>query len=225
MKLCSTPRADQRGVRCRIKDTTIQEAGTLPFIAILNKEGKHVQYAYVDGSLGIALGLLILGWTVMETVGKKVVRLDFAKGFSAQFSTAMSVSLGSIMGLPLSTTHCMVGALFGLILSQKFSPSVKKLYPIVDSNGEDDGEADKSSQQNQEEKKVADNDNEKEIKEEEVKLIETQDEVKPEVTQNEEAPVKKEGDVINRKVIVKILLWWAATVPVACFVAWSACKI
>ena len=57
--------------------------GISPFIAILSQEGKSVKWAYVDGSLGIALGLLILGWTVMETVGKKVVRLDFAKGFSA----------------------------------------------------------------------------------------------------------------------------------------------
>jgi len=35
------------------------------------------------GSVGIALGLLVLGYKVMETVGKQVVKLDFAKGFTA----------------------------------------------------------------------------------------------------------------------------------------------
>lgn len=53
----------------------------------------------------------------METVGKKVVKLDFAKGFTAQFATALSVNCGSIIGVPLSTTHCMVGSLMGLILA------------------------------------------------------------------------------------------------------------
>lgn len=75
--------------------------------------------AYLVGSLGISLGLLLLGRRVMETVGKDVVKLDFPKGFSAQYATATSVILGTLFGFPLSTTHCMVGSLFGLILASK----------------------------------------------------------------------------------------------------------
>ena len=91
-----------------------------PLLTTLSVEDDSITYAYLLGSSGIALGLLLLGYRVMETVGKKVVKLDFAKGFSAQFSTALSVNIGSIIGIPLSTTHCMVGALIGLIVLQKF---------------------------------------------------------------------------------------------------------
>ena len=84
-------------------------------------------FAYLIGSIGMALGLLLLGYKVMKTVGKKVVKLDFPKGFSAQFSTAFSVMLSTIFGLPLSTTQCAVGSLFGIILSNNFT-MVKRVY-------------------------------------------------------------------------------------------------
>ena len=88
-----------------------------PLLTVLAVEGDSIKFAYALGSVGIALGLLCLGHIVMETVGKKVVKLDFAKGFTAQFATALSVNCGSIIGVPLSTTHCMVGSLMGLILA------------------------------------------------------------------------------------------------------------
>lgn len=91
-----------------------------------------IKGAYLLGSFGIALGLLVLGYKVMETVGKKVVKLDYPKGFTAQFATAVTVNVGSIIGIPLSTTHCMVGSLMGLIVATKFSSSVKKIYPPED---------------------------------------------------------------------------------------------
>lgn len=46
-------------------------------------EAQSIKYAYVIGSVGISLGLLILGKKVMKTVGKSVIKLDFAKGFTA----------------------------------------------------------------------------------------------------------------------------------------------
>lgn len=79
------------------------------------------------GSLGIAAGLLILGYKVMETVGKKVIKLNFVKGFCAQFATAVAIICGSLLGLPLSTTHCMVGSLLGIVLAEKL-PFVRFAY-------------------------------------------------------------------------------------------------
>lgn len=100
-----------------------------PLLLVLNSEGQNIQIAYGIGSAGIALGLLILGFRVMETVGKKVVMLDFAKGFTAQFATALSVNCGTIIGVPLSTTHCMVGSLLGLMIARQLKV-VQKVYPV-----------------------------------------------------------------------------------------------
>ncbi len=81
------------------------------------------------------LGLLTLGFKVMETVGKNVIKLDFFKAFACQFATANSIILGSRLGLPLSTTHCMVGSLFGIVLANKIE-MVKRTYAKLREQGE-----------------------------------------------------------------------------------------
>ena len=92
-----------------------------PLLIVFEAQNIDGKYAYLIGSTGIALGLLILGYKVMTTVGKKVVKLDFPKGFSAQFATAFVIKIGTILGIPLSTTHCTVGSLLGLVLAAKTS--------------------------------------------------------------------------------------------------------
>ena len=53
-----------------------------PLLEELSIVGKETSWAYWLGGLGIAVGLLTLGYKVMETVGKKVIKLDFYKGFA-----------------------------------------------------------------------------------------------------------------------------------------------
>ena len=90
----------------------------------------NTKFAYWLGGIGISLGLLTLGYKVMETVGKNVIKLDFYKGFACQFATAQCIILGSRLGIPLSTTHCMVGSLFGIVLCNKTS-MVKRTYELL----------------------------------------------------------------------------------------------
>lgn len=73
--------------------------------------------SFLIGSSGIATGVIIYGQKVMETVGGHVIRVDFIKGFVTQFCTSFCVCFGSSLGLPLSTTHCVIGALGGIYLS------------------------------------------------------------------------------------------------------------
>ena len=90
-----------------------------PLLVLMNNAGASKYISFLIGSSGIALGLLILGKRVMETVGKDIIVLDYQKGFCAQFSTAICVCLGSSLGIPLSTTHCMIGSLAGIVLAGK----------------------------------------------------------------------------------------------------------
>lgn len=70
------------------------------------------------GGAGIVLGLATWGWRVIETVGKKITELTPMRGFAAEFGTALVIFLASRWGLPVSTTHALVGALIGIGLAQ-----------------------------------------------------------------------------------------------------------
>ncbi len=68
----------------------------------------------VFGGLGIVIGLATWGWRVIETIGKKITELTPTRGFSAEFAAATTILIASKLGLPISTTHCLVGAVLGV---------------------------------------------------------------------------------------------------------------
>ncbi|MBO8173996.1 MAG: inorganic phosphate transporter [Thermococcus sp.] len=70
------------------------------------------------GGLGIAVGVATYGYKVMETVGKKITELTNTRGFSIDFSAATVVLIASWLGLPISTTHTVVGAVIGVGLAR-----------------------------------------------------------------------------------------------------------
>lgn len=70
------------------------------------------------GGLGIVMGLATWGWRVIETVGKKITELTPTRGFAAEFGAAFTVLLASRLGLPISTTHTLIGAVIGVGLAR-----------------------------------------------------------------------------------------------------------
>ncbi|MBM9615989.1 inorganic phosphate transporter [Desulfobulbus rhabdoformis] len=66
------------------------------------------------GGGGIVLGLLTLGYRVMLTVGRKITELTPSRGFCAELAAATTVVLASRTGLPVSTTHILVGSVLGV---------------------------------------------------------------------------------------------------------------
>ena len=70
------------------------------------------------GGVGIIVGLGTWGYRVMETVGKRITELTPSRGFAAQLAAATTIVLASRMGIPISTTHTLVGAVLGVGLAR-----------------------------------------------------------------------------------------------------------
>ena len=70
------------------------------------------------GALGIVVGLAVYGSRVIATVGKKITELTPSRGFAAELAAATTVVLASGTGLPISTTHTLVGAVLGVGLAR-----------------------------------------------------------------------------------------------------------
>ncbi len=66
------------------------------------------------GGAGIATGVAILGKKVMKTIGEDITTLNNTRGFSIDFGTATTVLIASVMGVPVSTTHTVVGSVTGI---------------------------------------------------------------------------------------------------------------
>ena len=66
------------------------------------------------GGAGIVVGLATYGFKVMGTIGRKITELTPSRGFAAELGAAATVVLASGTGLPISTTHTLVGAVLGV---------------------------------------------------------------------------------------------------------------
>jgi PiT family inorganic phosphate transporter len=73
------------------------------------------------GATGIVAGLIMLGYRVIETVGRNITELTPSRGFAATLAAATTVVLASGTGLPISTTHALVGAVLGVGMARGIS--------------------------------------------------------------------------------------------------------
>ena len=78
------------------------------------------------GGLGIVVGLATWGWRVIETIGTKITELTPTRGFSAEFGAAATILIASRLGLPVSTTHVLVGS----VIRDRVGPRHPSLRPF-----------------------------------------------------------------------------------------------
>jgi PiT family inorganic phosphate transporter len=70
------------------------------------------------GGVGIAFGCMTWGKRVMKTVGSRITSLTNTRGFSVDFGAATTVLIASKLGMPISTSHTVVGAVIGVGLAR-----------------------------------------------------------------------------------------------------------
>jgi PiT family inorganic phosphate transporter len=72
------------------------------------------------GAIGIVAGLAVWGKKVIATIGEGIISLQPSSGFCAELATAATILLASRLGLPVSTSHALVGAVVGIGLIQSW---------------------------------------------------------------------------------------------------------
>lgn len=99
---------------------------------LLNKYPDHGLLLALMGGIALAVGALTFGKRVTETVGKSITPLDFAGAFSAQFSAAFGVHYFSMLGIPVSTSQAVVGAVIGVGLVKGVKAvSTRRIFRIM----------------------------------------------------------------------------------------------
>jgi PiT family inorganic phosphate transporter len=97
----------------------------LAVISYINQQGKVPSdqltiplWILVLGAMGIVAGLAVWGKKVIATIGENIISLEPSSGFCAELATASTILLASRLGLPVSTSHALVGGVVGIGLVQ-----------------------------------------------------------------------------------------------------------
>ena len=88
-------------------------------------------WVMVIGAAGLALGLLLFGPKLINTVGEKITRLNAPRAYCVALASAITVLIATAFGLPVSSTHIAIGAIFGIGFLREYmeNPDKKKLKP------------------------------------------------------------------------------------------------
>src|SRR5690554_10620 len=81
---------------------------------VIQPESTVPGWVLLLGAIGIVVGLATYGYRVIATIGKHITELTPSRGFAAELAAASTVVGASGLGLPVSTTHTLVGAILGV---------------------------------------------------------------------------------------------------------------
>lgn len=116
-----------------------------PFAAVYNTYNNGIQgkvkvqwYILLFGGLSMSLGLSLLGYKVIKTVGMKLIKITPARGFTIELTSGLIVLFFSIYGIPLSSTHCAVSSVIGVgLVEAEILSNKRKNLKILDNDSID----------------------------------------------------------------------------------------
>ncbi len=167
------------------------------------------------GAIGIAIGLSLYGPKLIRTVGNEITELDKTRAFCIALAAAITVIIASQLGLPVSSTHIAVGAVFGVgFLREYLKVSyASQLHQIVDDHAGLEREKLQKFLKNFEKASVED-----------MKLMLKQAKKNKEdvpLTKKERKRLKSvyKEELVKRASIKKIIAAWIITVPASAILA------
>jgi len=172
-------------------------------------------WVMVIGGFGISVGLALYGPRLIKTVGKEITKIDPIRGFCIALAAAITVIIASQLGLPVSSTHIAVGAVFGVGFLREWLQVVSK----EDIDTQDELENTKKELKDTLEKlsilKAKENKDKNDYKEI-VKLMEQEDILNEKIKKLKKILKKEEkAKYVERNLFGKIIAAWLITVPVA----------
>ena len=87
----------------------------------LNGEFHVPLWVVLSCQSAMALGTLFGGWRIVHTMGSRITRLSPQQGFCAETGGALTLFLATNLGVPVSTTHTITGAIIGVGAARRVS--------------------------------------------------------------------------------------------------------
>jgi PiT family inorganic phosphate transporter len=169
----------------------------------ISKKAAIPLWVMIVGGLGISIGLALFGPRLIKTVGSEITELDQMRAFSIMMAASITVVSASQLGLPVSSTHIAVGAVFGVgflrewLDSKKFDAKQEKLQAEVEKQKTLKAELDTCTSEDPAKK---------------LQLIESHKMQKKKVKSLKR---KLRENYVKRGMVKKIIAAWVITVPAA----------
>ncbi len=163
------------------------------------------------GALGITLGLALYGPKLIRTVGSEITELDQSRAFCIAMAAAVTVIIASQLGLPVSSTHIAVGAVFGVgFLREYLKTSYASMIEEIRAHHADESRANVDAfLQRFDQAPVSD-------KGRLLKDLKKRSAV-PVITKQERKSLRRmyRRELVKRSILLRIIAAWVITVPVS----------
>ncbi|HIE54285.1 MAG TPA: inorganic phosphate transporter, partial [Chromatiaceae bacterium] len=181
----------------------------------IHKKAAIPMWVMMVGAIGIAIGLALYGPKLIRTVGSEITELDQMRAFSIAMAAAITVIIATQLGLPVSSTHIAVGAVFGVGFLREFLKTsyARMIEEIKEHHAGEDHEVIETFLNEFRRASV----NEKGRMLAELK----RHKAKAELTKKERKGLKKiyRKELVKRSAFMKIVAAWVITVPASALMA------
>ena len=182
------------------------------FHAEVAKKALIPLWVMLIGALGIAIGLMLYGPKLIKTVGSEITELDKMRAFCVAMAASITVIIASQLGLPVSSTHIAVGAVFGVGFLREYlkSSNAKAIAKIRAHHHDKDPEKLEEILRNYEQASLQE-------KAQILKQLKQQKKSTLPMTNKERKQLKKSyrQELVKRSQLYKIAAAWIITVPLS----------